>query len=127
MKYKSLVLSLFFVAILWQNAEGAQLAFRSVSVEGKKIELGGGEVPFFLDVNPNSGLLGSEYGVSLEVQNIGDKISLKDVAVRVYSGSFTQSVPSNLSMLQIDASEVGLLLIQKCVSKKIERILVCFR
>lgn len=103
---KRFILWIAAVLLLGFRCGAQQLEFRNVTIEGKEKPVSADNIPLFIDVKPNSGPLGTEYGVELAVQNTGSDIRVTDATVRVYAGSFQKEVPSNASILQIDASEV---------------------
>lgn len=84
---------------------GAQLTPQSITIGGKTVDLEEGKIPLLLGSNLNYGPLLDKYGVQLELQNTGPEISIDQVDVAVYEGSFEKNVPSNATMLDIDTTD----------------------
>lgn len=98
---------LLSLTLLLASASAGQLAFTTVSIGDVSRDYTAGSSVSFVDVKPNAGPNSDAYNMKLQLKNLGKEVSIQDVGIKVYAGSYANNIPSDAQMLQIDTTGVS--------------------
>ena len=98
---------LLSLALLLASASAGQLAITTVAIGDVTRDYTPGSTVSFVDVKPTSGPNSDAYNMKLQLKNLGKEVSIQDVGIKVYAGSYPNNIPSDAQMLQIDTTGVS--------------------
>jgi len=107
---RSSKLFLVGLALLLVGTNAGQLTFTQVSIGDVSQNFSPGSTASFIEVKPTAGPNQDAFDVTLQFKNLDAAIVVQNVTVKVYAGSYTDSIPAKAQELQIDTSGVKTLL-----------------
>ena len=103
----SIKITLLALVLLAAGASAGQLTFTNVGFGDVSRDVITGQPPTFIDVKPNAGTNGDSYQVELQMKNLGKDVTIQNVNVQVFAGSYDKTIPSDAQILQIDTAGVS--------------------